>query len=141
MTPHQITLVHDSFAILAPERERAAALFYARLFELDPSLRPMFPRELDEQGRKLMQVLATVVRSLNRIDALLPTIDELALRHVRYGVVERHYATVGEALLWTLERGLGDAFCPVTKEAWSAAYGLLSGRMVQTAYCGAASAA
>ena len=135
MTPQQITLVQDSFAILVPKRECVAALFYAKLFERDPSLRALFPAELDEQGRKLMQVLATVVHSLHKIEIMLPAVDDLARRHVGYGVREEHYATVGEALLETLAQGLGDAFCAETREAWSAAYGLLSGRMMAVAYC------
>jgi nitric oxide dioxygenase len=134
MTPDQVRLVQDSFAMLVPNREQASMLFYQRLFDLDPPLRPMFSGSLPEQGRKLMQVLATIIHRLEHIESLLPSIDDLARRHVQYGVEERHYATVGEALLWTFDRLLGEAFDEATRDAWAAAYDLLSGRMIAAAY-------
>jgi hemoglobin-like flavoprotein len=112
MTPAEINLVHDTFRQIARISDQAAALFYARLFELDPSLRPMFRGDMTEQGRKLMHVLALAVSSLDRIETLLPAVRQLGVKHTGYGVREEHYATVGEALLWTLEKGLDHLHAP-----------------------------
>src|SRR5690242_16747846 len=106
MTPTQITLVQDSFAKVAPICEQAAALFYGRLFEIAPEVKPMFKGDMKEQGRKLMTTLAVVVNGLGNLTSILPAASVLAKRHVAYGVTAGHYATVGAALLWTLERGL-----------------------------------
>ena len=102
MTPLQIDLVQDSFALIVPRRAEASAIFYQRLFALAPETRAMFKGDLAEQGRKLMQVLATIVRNLTDIGPLLDSVDYLAQRHVGYGVRDEHYALVGEALLETL---------------------------------------
>src|SRR5688572_21864832 len=107
MTPQQIERVRQSFALVAPIADIAATLFYRRLFELDPALRPMFPPSLDEQGRKLMQMIGAAVGQLDRPKVLVPVLENLGRRHVGYGVEDRHYDTVGAALLWTLEQGLG----------------------------------
>ena len=133
MTNEQIALVQESFNKIEPGAENAAALFYGRLFEIDPALRPMFKGDLGEQGRKLMQMIGLVVRSLNRIDDLVPAIGSMGARHAGYGVEDRHYETVGAALLWTLEQGLGSAFTADVKDAWAAAYGLLSQLMKEAA--------
>lgn len=108
--------------------------FYGRLFELDPSLRPMFKGDLTEQGRKLMQVITFAVRSLKNLDAIVPAVEALGIRHVAYGVKAEHYDTVGAALLWTLGQGLGDAFTPEVKDAWPAVYGLLAQTATAKAY-------
>jgi|SRR5262249_33093464 len=129
MTPEQKQLVKESFALVEPIAETAAALFYGRLFELDPSLRPLFRGDIAEQGRKLMQTLAVVVKGLDRLDTLVPAVQALGRRHAAYGVRDAHYATVAAALLWTLERGLGAAFTPPVREAWATAYGLLASVM------------
>jgi hemoglobin-like flavoprotein len=107
MTPEQIAQVQQSFAKVAPIADEAAALFYSRLFEIAPELRPLFRGDMAEQCRKLMATLAIVVHGLTRLDAILPAASALAKRHVGYGVKADHYAPVGAALLWTLERGLG----------------------------------
>ena len=107
LTVHQKTLVQDSFAIVAPIADDAAALFYRRLFELDPSLQRMFRGDMAEQRRKLMQMLTAAVKGLDRLDQLVPVVKDLGRRHATYGVEDRHYETVGAALLWTLEKGLG----------------------------------
>ncbi len=133
MNTHQITLVQDSFAHVAPIADVVADLFYARLFELDPSLRRMFPNDLTEQKRKLMTTLTVVVNGLTRLEALVPAVQALGRRHAGYGVKPEHYQTVAEALLWTLEQGLGEAFTPKTKEAWVAAYTLLAQTMIAAA--------
>jgi len=129
MTPEQIALVQTSFAQVLPIADIAAALFYGRLFELDPSLKPLFKGDMQEQGRKLMTMIRVVVNGLNRIDQLVPAVQELGRRHARYGVQDAHYDTVGAALLATLHQGLGEAFTPDVAAAWATAYGLLADTM------------
>jgi hemoglobin-like flavoprotein len=130
MTPEQVQLVRSSFAKVATIKEEAAALFYRRLFELDPGLRPMFKGDMTAQGANLMAALQGVVASLDRLEQVLPVIRELGRRHAGYGVQPEHYATVGEALLWTLERGLGEDFARATQRAWTDAYGRLAWTMI-----------
>jgi hemoglobin-like flavoprotein len=134
MNPTQIKLVQDSFAKVAPISEQAAMLFYDRLFEVAPSVRAMFPDDMKEQRKKLMATLAVVVGGLSNLEAILPAASALAKRHVSYGAKAEHYPVVGAALLWTLEKGLGDAWTPEVSDAWIAAYGTLSGYMIQEAY-------
>lgn len=129
MTNEQIKLVQDSFRRVAPIAEAAAQLFYARLFELDPDLELLFKGNLTEQGRKLMQMLALAVNSLDRLEQLLPVVRSLGTRHVSYGVRDKDYATVGKALLWTLRKGLGEAFTPDVEAAWSDVYATLASAM------------
>lgn len=133
MTPSEITLVKDSFRKVQPIADQAAAIFYARLFELDPSLRPLFRGDLEEQGRKLMTMIGMAVTSLDRLDTLVPTVRQLGARHGAYGVRNEHYATVGTALLWTLEKGLGPAFTPDVRAAWTTTYTLLANTMIGAA--------
>jgi nitric oxide dioxygenase len=134
MTPNQVTAIQVSFAKVAPISEQAAALFYGRLFEIAPSVKPLFRGDMAEQGRKLMATLTVVVNSLGNLNAILPAASALAKRHVGYGVKAEHYAPVGEALLWTLQRGLGEHWSPDLAAAWSAAYGVLSDFMIGEAY-------
>jgi nitric oxide dioxygenase len=134
MTPAQVKLVQDSFAKVAPISEQAAALFYGRLFEIAPEVRPLFRGDMAEQGRKLMATLAVVVNGLANLDSILPAASALAKRHVAYGVVPGHYAPVGEALVWTLERGLGPGWSQELAAAWVAAYTTLSQFMIGEAY-------
>jgi hemoglobin-like flavoprotein len=129
VTPMQKTLVQDSFASIAPIADDAAALFYRRLFELDPSLQAMFRGDMAEQRRKLMNMLGAAVKGLDRLEQLVPVVQDLGRKHAGYGVEDRHYDTVGAALLWTLEKGLGSGFTPEVKEAWAAVYGLLASTM------------
>jgi hemoglobin-like flavoprotein len=129
LTVAQKTLVQDSFAVITPIADDAAALFYRRLFEIDPSLERMFKGDMAEQRRKLMQMLSAAVKGLDRLDQLVPVVEDLGRRHAGYGVADRHYDTVGEALLWTLEMGLGRAFTPEVKEAWVTVYGVLATTM------------
>ena len=134
MTPDQATLVQDSFRLVVPIKDQAAALFYGRLFELDPGTRPLFAgTDMAEQGAKLMATLGFVVAGLKRPAEVVPAAQALAKRHIGYGVVEAHYATVGAALLWTLGQGLGEAFTPEVEAAWTAAYTLLAGVMIAAA--------
>ena len=133
MTPQQIDLVQDSFALIVPRRAEASAIFYRRLFALAPETRVLFKGDLADQGRKLMQVLATIVRNLQDLGPLLHSVDYLAQRHVGYGVRDDHYAVVGQALIDTLQECLGDSFTPQTERAWGYAYTILSGRMIRAA--------
>lgn len=140
MNPTQIKLVQESFAKVAPISEQAAVLFYDRLFDIAPSVRAMFPDDMTGQRKKLMATLAVVVGGLSNLEGILPAASALAKRHVNYGAKPEHYPVVGGALLWTLEKGLGDAWTPELAEAWIAAYGTLSGYMIAEAY-GSAQAA
>jgi hemoglobin-like flavoprotein len=134
MTPGQVSLVQSSFAKVVPISDTAAALFYDRLFAIAPQVKQMFKGDMAEQGRKLMTTLAVVVNGLTNLDAILPAASTLARRHISYGVKPSHYASVGEALLWTLQKGLGDAWNADTAAAWAAAYGTLSSFMIREAY-------
>jgi hemoglobin-like flavoprotein len=134
MTPEQVKLVQDSFAKVAPISETAAVLFYDRLFEIAPQVKAMFPADMTEQRRKLMMMLAAVVNGLGDLPSILPAASALATRHVSYGAKAEHYPVVGAALLWTLEKGLGDGWTPDIAAAWTTAYGTLSGYMISEAY-------
>jgi nitric oxide dioxygenase len=134
MNAAQIQLVQDSFAKVAPISEQAAVIFYDRLFEVAPSVKAMFPADLTEQRKKLMATLAVVVGGLSNLEAILPAASALAKRHVAYGAKPEHYPVVGSTLLWTLEKGLGDAWTPDVASAWTAAYGVLSNFMITEAY-------
>jgi hemoglobin-like flavoprotein len=130
MTPEQKSLVQQSWNQVAPIAATAAALFYDRLFKLDPSLRPLFKAaDMREQGRKLMQVLAVAVKGLDDLDQLVPAVQALGRRHGTYGVRQEHYDTVGQALLWTLEKGLRDRFTAAVRDAWTQAYHMLATAM------------
>ena len=133
MTNEQIQLVAASFDKIAPRADEAAALFYGRLFEVDPSLRTLFKGDLTEQGLKLMQMIGVAVKGLGRIDDLVPALRALGARHAVYGVKDAHYETVGAALLWALGQGLGPDFTDETKEAWTAAYSILARTMKEAA--------
>ena len=133
VTTRQKTLVQESFASLAPIAEDAVALFYRRLFEIDPELRRMFPADMAAQHRKLAQMLTAAVKGLDHLDRLVPVVQDLGRRHVGYGVTDAHYDTVGSALLWTLEKGLGSAFTPDMHDAWATVYGLLASVMKEAA--------
>jgi hemoglobin-like flavoprotein len=134
MTPTQVGLIRESWAAVEPIADTAAGLFYGRLFELDPALERLFRRtDMARQRRVLMGTLAVVVKTLDRIEELLPAVEALGRRHAGYGVRESHYATVGAALLWTLEQGLGEAFTPAVREAWTEAYGTLASVMIEAA--------
>jgi hemoglobin-like flavoprotein len=130
MTPTQAALVQASWSQVYPIRTQAAALFYGRLFQLDPSLRALFHAPIADQGEKLMTMIDLAVRGLDRLDALLPAVATLGQRHAGYGVQPEHYTTVGSALLWTLEQGLGAAYTPEVRDAWTAVYGALAGTML-----------
>jgi hemoglobin-like flavoprotein len=129
MTPQQIELVQTSFQKVVPIAGTAADLFYDRLFEIAPETRALFPADLAEQKKKLMSMLATAVANLHQLGSILPAVKALGERHKTYGVTGAHYAPVGAALLWTLEKGLGPDFTPEVKAAWTETYTALAGVM------------
>ena len=133
MSPEEIKLVQSTFQKVAPIAEDAAAMFYARLFPLNPKLKTLFKGDMVGQGKKLMAMLATAVNGLDHLDEIVPAVRNLGVRHVDYGVSAQDYDTVGEALLWTLGQGLGDAFTPEVKAAWTEAYVLLATTMKDAA--------
>ena len=134
MSPEQKNLVKTTWAMVVPIADTAAGLFYDRLFAIDISTRSMFTAtNMAEQRKKLMQALSFVIGGLDKTEQLLPTIQSLGRNHVRYGVTEQHYDSVGAALLWTLEQGLKDAWTPAVKDAWVAAYTLVAGVMKDAA--------
>lgn len=126
MTPEQVELVQRTFKSVATIKEQAADLFYGRLFALDPSLRALFKGDMGEQGQKLMATIGVAVQNLKRPEAILDTVRALGVRHKGYGVTDAHYETVGSALLWTLEHGLGADFTPEVRDAWAAVYTLVA---------------
>lgn len=132
MTPTQVAAVRRSFSLALPRADAVARSFYERLFALDPRLRALFGPDMADQRRKLMLTLGTVVQQLHQIDALLPSVRALAVRHVGYGVEERHYAVVGRALLDALARNVPE-FADGEREAWGAAYAVLSSAMMDAA--------
>lgn len=131
MTPMQISLVQNSWRQVLPIRDRAAALFYGRLFELDPGLRALFRPDMTQQGRKLTAMINVAINGLDDLSSLVPAVRDLGRRHVRYGVTEQHYSVVGAALLWTLQQGLGSAFTAEVHDAWAATYEVLASTMKQ----------
>jgi hemoglobin-like flavoprotein len=133
MQPEQKLLVQESFAKVVPISALAADLFYSRLFELDPSLKPLFKGDMKEQGQKLMMMIRTAVDGLDDLDKLVPVVQDMGRRHATYGVENSHYDTVGVSLLWTLEQSLGPAFTPEVKEAWTVVYTLLTHTMKEAA--------
>lgn len=137
MEQKTITLVQESFEKVKPIAPAAAEIFYGKLFELDPELKPLFPSDegaMKQQGNKLMSMLAAAVAGLSNLDALIPILQDLGKRHVEYKVEAFHYETVGAALLGTLEAGLGDEFTPDVKAAWASVYGTMADVMIKAAY-------
>ncbi len=115
LSSRQRELVQATWLQVLPVQEAAAALFYDKLFKLDPTLRPLFPPDLREQRKKLMQALQFTVATLDSPERLIPTLEDLGRMHRRYGVRDADFDTVGEALLWALtglKQGLGTAFTP-----------------------------
>ncbi len=133
MTPDQVTMVQESFKKVVPIAGTAADLFYDRLFEIAPEVRSLFPDDLAEQKKKLIAMLATAVTNLHQVETIVPAVQELGKRHVAYGVTPQMYEPVGAALLWTLEKGLGDGFTPPVKAAWTETYMTLAGVMQNAA--------
>jgi len=122
MTPEKVRLVQDSFKKVVPIAGAAADIFYNRLFEIAPEVRPMFPEQMADQKGKLMTTLAVAIQNLHQVDTIVPVIQNLAVKHLDYGVKDEHYAPVGAALLYTLEKGLGDDWTPELADAWAETY-------------------
>lgn len=133
MNAHHAALIRRSFDQVAPVADQAAALFYRRLFEQSPELRPLFRGDMNQQGRRLMEMIGAAVRLLDHPSALLPVLAQLGARHAGYGVEPDDYRKVGQALIATLAEALGDAFDEPTREAWSAMYALVSTTMIAAA--------
>ncbi len=133
MTPEQKSLVKDSWKKVMPISETAAEMFYNRLFETYPEVKPYFKGDMKEQGKKLMQMITLAVNGLDNLEPLLEPIKELGHKHLDYGVKAEDYTKVGAALLWTLEQGLQGDFTPEVEEAWTATYGAVADVMMQGA--------
>jgi nitric oxide dioxygenase len=140
MTPEQIQIVRLSFVQVMDIKAAAGRLFYERLFTIAPEVRPMFKSDIGAQADKLMETLGVAISALKNPAALSPILAQLARRHVNYGVRDEHYDKVGEALLWTLEHGLGDAFTPEVKKAWADLYAHVAATMKAAAKPAAATA-
>lgn len=131
MTPSQIEIVNKTWRQVLALGDEAAKLFYDRLFEIDPAVKPLFTSDnMAEQRKKLMLMLGAAVAGLEDLHALVPVLQDLGRRHVSYGVTEDQYDSVGAALLWTLEQGLGDAWNEDVSEAWAAVYALVAEVMI-----------
>lgn len=133
VTPEEVSLVQSSWAKVEPISDTAADLFYGKLFELDPSLKSMFPEDMAEQKKKLMQTLAVCVNGLSDLGQIVPAVKALGQRHVGYQVKDGQYETVGAALFWTLKQGLGEGYTDETAKAWTTVYGILSTTMKEAA--------
>jgi len=132
LTLEQKELVQSSWEKVVPIADQAAELFYGKLFEIAPEVKPLFAEsDMSEQGKKLMQMITVAVKGLDNLGELVPAVQKLGERHNTYGVKAEHYDFVGSALLDTLEKGLGDAFTPETKEAWTITYTTLAGVMIE----------
>ncbi len=133
MHPSTVKLVQGSWPKVAPIAPQAAALFYQNLFRIDPSVKDLFGSDMVAQGKRLMQMIGAAVGKLDDLPGLVPVLQDLARRHVAYKVEPGHYQTVGAALLQTLEQGLGEAFTPEVKAAWTEVYGLITQVMLEAA--------
>jgi len=133
MEAKTIELVQGTFKEVVPIADKAAEIFYDKLFDLDPQLKPLFKGDMKEQGAKLMSMIGTAVNGLNNLDAIVPAVQNLGKNHVGYGVKDSHYDTVASALLYTLEKGLGDSFTPEVKGAWTEVYTVLATTMKDAA--------
>ena len=129
MTPESVTLVKESWAKVKPISDQAASLFYGRLFEVYPEVKPMFKGDMAEQGKKLMAMINTAVNALDRLEPMIPAIKDMGARHASYGVADGDYDKVADALIWTLGQGLGDDFTPAVKDAWVGVYTVLADTM------------
>ena len=134
LTPHQVVLVQSTFRTIQPMTATAAELFYRRLFEIDPATATLFKGDMNQQGRRFMQVLAAAVGSLSSMSTLVPIVQRLGLRHAAYGIRAEHYDSVQQALLWTLALILQDEYTDEVRSAWATAYAMLAGVMKEAAW-------
>ena len=133
LTEEQIRLVQTTFAMIEPIADDAAVMFYNRLFELDPSLKALFSDDLTVQRKALMSTLKIAVKGLSDLDSIIPAVQQLGQRHEGYDVKDEDYGSMGQALLWTLEQGLGSEFTEDVKASWTEVYMLLAGVMIDAA--------
>ena len=133
MTPEEIVLVKESWDKIVPIADKAAEIFYQRLFELDPALEPLFKNDMAKQRKMLMQMISKSVRSLDQLESLIPTLQELGRRHAGYGVKEKDYDSVAKALIWTLATGLGEDFTEELQNAWIVTYAIIATTMKNAA--------
>lgn len=131
ITEKEIHLVQSTWEAVTPIADQAATIFYDKLFELDGELRSLFPEDLSDQKKKLMQMITVAVKGLTKLEEIVPAVQALGKRHVGYGVKDEHYETVGTALILTLGAGLQDAFTDEVKDAWIKVYGILSSTMIE----------
>ncbi len=134
LTPDETELIRNSFRIVSQDSPQAANRFYRILFERSPHLRHMFLNDMEQQGGMLMSKLGLIVAELQNIPGLVPVLEDLALRHVAYGVKPQHYPLVGDALLQMLAEVLAEDFTPATRAAWVKAYDDVSRLMIRSAY-------
>jgi len=133
VTPEQIQLVQGTWTKVVPISDTAANLFYGKLFELDPAIKPLFKGDMKAQGKLLMTMIGTAVNGLSRLEKIVPAVQDLGRRHAKYGVKDQHYDTVAAALIWTLGQGLGKDFTPDVESAWVGAYTVLATTMKDAA--------
>jgi hemoglobin-like flavoprotein len=131
MSPQQIQLVKDTWSYFIIKSDQAGELFYARLFEVAPDVRPLFKEDIREQAKKLMSTVTYVVTKLDKLDNVIGEIRSLAQRHKKYGAVKAHYAVVGDCLIYTLKNGLGDRWTPQVEAAWVEVYKILANAMIE----------
>jgi len=129
MTTNTVSLVRNSWDKVKPISDQAAGLFYGRLFEIYPEVKPLFKGDMQQQGRKLMAMINTAVNALDNLEPVIPAIKDMGARHAGYGVSDEDYDKVADALLWTLDKGLGDEFTPEVKDAWVTVYTTLADTM------------
>lgn len=133
MTDRQIQLIEETWDYVILNTEKAGELFYTRLFERYPEVRPLFKSSMDEQSRKLIALITFAVNKLRNLDTIVADVQALGKRHVAYGVDASHYQMVGECLLWTLEQGLAEQWNEEVKQAWTALYVTLAEIMMKVA--------
>ncbi|TLV02206.1 globin domain-containing protein [Dyadobacter luticola] len=133
MTSRKILIIKTTWSYAIGLPEMTGELFYERLFELDPSLQAMFPPDMEQQNRKLIDMITYMVSHLQAMENVQRDIDAMAARHAGYGVRPEHYKTVGDALKWVLEQRLGDQWDEETREAWTELYDIWSTSMIRAA--------
>jgi hemoglobin-like flavoprotein len=134
MTAAQILIVKKTWKIFRGISPATIGdLFYSKLFTDNPALRKMFPADMDQQYQKLIDMLNAIVIRLDKLDELTEDIAAMAQRHVDYAVKPAHYKLVGNALLWTLQKGLGNDWNGEVGDAWSACYSMLAETMMRSA--------
>lgn len=131
--PENIRTIRDSFAAIRLSDQEAGLVFYNRLFEVAPGVRPLFPASLEDQSEKLFKTLKILVASLDRLDTVVPVLQDLGRRHTAYGAKPEHYAVVGSTLIWTLREALGEAFTPAVEQDWLQLFAVASAAMLRGA--------